>query len=55
VNATRPGEVGIRGTIVTLPALIAAQNVAGPTLVLIGNGFGDNAAEKPQAKAATGS
>ena len=55
VNATRPGEVTIRGTIATLHPLIAAQHVAGPTLVLIGNGFGDNAAEKPQAKAAAGS
>jgi uroporphyrin-III C-methyltransferase / precorrin-2 dehydrogenase / sirohydrochlorin ferrochelatase len=55
VNATRPGEVAITGTVATLPALIAAQNVAGPTLVLIGNGFGENAAEQREPRAATGS
>jgi uroporphyrin-III C-methyltransferase/precorrin-2 dehydrogenase/sirohydrochlorin ferrochelatase len=52
-NATRPGEVAIRGTIATLATLIAAQSVAGPTLVLIGNGFGENASVKPEAKVAS--
>ena len=55
VNATRPGEVAIRGTIAMLPALIAAQSVAGPTLVLIGNGFGENVAVKSEPRTATGS
>jgi len=53
VNATRPGELVIRGTVATLPALVATRTVSGPTLVLIGDGFGETAAEMRKGRPAT--
>jgi uroporphyrin-III C-methyltransferase len=35
-NTSRPGERRVFGTLATLPALLAAQGVDGPTLVMIG-------------------